>query len=218
VVDQRRTGRPGADHDLQHVGGQHAVHRGDGAAHRQRRQLRRLDHDRVAGEQRRDGVAQRQVEGRVPGADDPHDAAGLEEDAAAFAEQRARADARRPEPARGAAHEIPALDADAHQFADHVDSGLAGLALEAIEHGRAVADQLAAGGAHELDARAGAQRTPRLLRRTRPLHRGCDGAGVVDRQFLHDRPACGVAHGESVVPVRGQGFGSGRHRHLRAGS
>ena len=47
----------------------------DGAPDAERRQLRRLDDHRVAGEQRGNRVAERQVERRVPRADDADDAA-----------------------------------------------------------------------------------------------------------------------------------------------
>jgi hypothetical protein len=52
----------GADHDLQQLGGSTRFIGQDRAAHRERRQLGRLDHHRIAREQRRNRVAERQVE------------------------------------------------------------------------------------------------------------------------------------------------------------
>ena len=95
---------PAPMHDLQHVRRQDALHRLDGAPHAERRQLRRLDDDRVAGEQRGDGVAEREVQRRVPRADDPDDAARPVGHERALAEERPRADplASRASAARGA--------------------------------------------------------------------------------------------------------------------
>ena len=90
LVDERRAGVAAAGGDREHRLGQAAV--GEHLRHQQRgerRDLRRLEHHRVAGRERRDAVAERVRQRVVPGADHADDAERLvADDELAPADQR----------------------------------------------------------------------------------------------------------------------------------
>ena len=197
---------------LQHVRRQDALHRLDGAPHAERRQLRRLDDDRVAGQQRGDGVAEREVERRVPRADDADDAARPVGDERALAEERPRADPLRRQPARRAAREAAEVQAHAHQLADDVEARLAGLALEAVED--------LAPGAAPAARRARRSARPRSRAGSAP-HAGCaararatataTAVGVVHRQLGDHASARRILHAERGRPLCDHRVGHAAH-------
>ena len=196
VVDQRRARLAGADEHLQDVGRQHALHGLDRPPHRERRQLRGLDHHGIAGEQRGHGVAEREVERRVPRADDADHAARPVGDQGALAHERARAHLLHREPARSTAHQAAEIEAHAHQLPDDVEAGLARLALEELENLAARPDELAARASQQPAALVHRHRRPRRLRRAGTRDDGLDRRGVVDRQLVDDLAARRVVHRE----------------------
>ncbi len=143
---------------------------------------------------RRDDVAEREVERRVPRTDDPDDAARLEHRQAALAEERTRADALRSEPPRGAAGQVPDVDADPHQLADDVESRLAGLAFQPVEDLGAGPHHLAPRPLQQPRPVPDRQRTPRRLSGTRPFDGRRYRRSVIDGQLFDRRTTRRITH------------------------
>ena len=202
VVDERGTGAARAGHHREDVGGRAALERG--LAHhqvRQRRDLARLQHDRVAGHQRRDAVTEAVGQRVVPRPDHADDAVRAIADHHLLAEQqrRVRLDllvgqvlgrVLRPEAQRVADVE--------HLRQQRVLARLAVLLHEHVEHAVAVLDEPVPQLVHDVGAAVEPERLPAGLRAPRALDHGlhlrrssCRRPGRSPRRWPGSAPRCG---------------------------